>query len=55
MQEAIDRGPHRTALWDEAIAHFKAEVDEKVRTGQAKIVAWDSIKDIPRNNSRSCQ
>ncbi len=47
MQEAIDRGPHRTALSDKAIAHFKAEVDEKVRTGQAKIVAWDSIKDNP--------
>jgi len=47
MQAAIERGPHRSALSDEAIAHFKAEVDEKVRTGQAKLVAWDSIKDNP--------
>jgi hypothetical protein len=47
MQAAIKRGPHRSALSDEAITHFKAEVDEKVRTGQAKIVAWDSIMDNP--------
>ena len=47
MQAAIERGPHRSALSDEAIARFKAEVDEKVRTGQAKLVAWDSIKDNP--------
>ena len=47
MQAAIERGPHRSALSDEAIAHFKAEVDEKVRIGQAKLVAWDSIKDNP--------
>jgi hypothetical protein len=47
MQAAIERGPHCSALLDEAIAHFKAEVDEKVRTGQAKLVAWDAIKDNP--------
>ena len=47
MQEAIDRGPHRTALSEEAIAHFKAEVDNKVLQGQAKVIAWDSIKDNP--------
>jgi hypothetical protein len=47
MQAAIKRGPHRSALSDEAIAHFKAEVDKKVRIGQAKLVAWDSIKDNP--------
>ena len=47
MQAAIERGPHCSALSDEAIAHFKAEVDKKVRTGQAKLVAWDSIKDNP--------
>ena len=32
---------------DEAIAHFKAEVEEKVKMGQSKLVAWDSIKDNP--------
>ncbi len=47
MQEAVDRGPHCLAMSDEAIAHFKAEVKEKVKIGQAKLVAWDSIKDNP--------
>ena len=46
-QAAIERGLYRSALSDEAIAHFKAEVDERVRTGQAKLVAWDSITDNP--------
>ncbi len=47
MQQAVDRGPHRSAMSDEAIAHFKAEVKEKVKMGQTKLVAWDSIKDNP--------
>jgi hypothetical protein len=47
MQEVVDGGPHRSALTDEAIAHFKGEVEEKVRIGQAIFVAWDSIKDNP--------
>ena len=40
MQAAIDRGPHTAAL-----AHFVAEVEEKVRLGQARVV--DSIKHNP--------
>jgi hypothetical protein len=47
MQAAVDRGPHRSALTDDAIAHFRAEVDEKIKSGQAKLGAWDSIKDNP--------
>ncbi len=47
MQEAVDRGPHRSAMSKEAIAHFKAEVEEKVTAGQAKLVAWESLKDDP--------
>ena len=47
MQAVVDRGPHRSALTDDATAHFRAEVDEKVKIGQAKLVAWDSIKDNP--------
>ena len=39
MQSAIERAPHRSALSDEAIAHFKAEVGDKVHSGQAKLVA----------------
>ena len=31
----------------DAIAHFAAEVAEKVKSGQAKLVAWESIKDNP--------
>ena len=45
MQAAVDRGPHWLALTDNAIAHFRAEVDEKVKSGQAKLMAWDSIRD----------
>ena len=40
-------GGHRSALSDEAITHFGAEVAEKVKSGQAKLVAWESIKDNP--------
>jgi hypothetical protein len=47
MMEAKLRGPHRSVLSNKANAHFKAEVDEKVKTDQAKLVAWDSIKDDP--------
>ena len=47
MQAEVDRGPHWSALTDGAIAHFRNEVDEKVKSGQAKLVAWDSIKDNP--------
>jgi len=31
MQAAVDRGHNRSALTDDAIAHFRAEVDEKVK------------------------
>jgi hypothetical protein len=47
MQEAVDQGPHQSALSDEAIAHFRAEVDDKIKSGQARLVARESIKDDP--------
>ncbi len=47
MQEAVDHGPHCSAMSDDAIVHFEAEVAEKVKSGQAKLVAWMSIKDNP--------
>ena len=53
MQAAVDRGPHRSALTDGAIAHFRAEVDEKVKSGQAKLVAWDSIKPSSHSSIRT--
>ena len=47
MWEAVTRGPHSSAQSPEAIAHFKAKAAEKVRTNQARLVLWDSIKDNP--------
>jgi hypothetical protein len=47
MQAAVDRAPHCLALSDDIIAHFRAEVDEKVKSGQAKLVMWDSTKENP--------
>jgi hypothetical protein len=47
MWEAIERGPHRSALSSEALDHFAAEAIEKVNAGQSRIVEWDSIKDNP--------
>ncbi len=38
MWEAVTRGPHSSARSPEAIAHFKAEAAEKVRTNQARLV-----------------
>ncbi len=47
MQAAVDWGPNCLAPSDDAIAHFRAEVDEKVKSRQAKLMAWDSTKDNP--------
>jgi hypothetical protein len=47
MWAAVARGPHQSALTPEALNHFAAEAIEKVRTNQARIVAWDDIKDNP--------
>jgi hypothetical protein len=38
IQAAIDRGPHKSALEPEAIAHFAEEVADKVKKGQARVV-----------------
>ena len=47
MQEAIDRGPHQSALEPAALEHFRLEIKEKVEAGQARVVEWDTIKDNP--------
>jgi hypothetical protein len=44
IQLAINRGPHKSALEPEALAHFAAEVRDKVKKGQARVVCWDDIK-----------
>ena len=45
--EAVERGPHVSALSAEALEHFREEAQENVATGQAIIVEWDKIKDNP--------
>ena len=47
MWEAVERGPHRSAMSPDALEHFAAEVGEKLRTKQARLVPWDEIKDDP--------
>ncbi len=38
IQAAINRGPHKSALEPDAIAHFTTEVRNKVDKGQAQVV-----------------
>jgi hypothetical protein len=47
MWAAVERGPHVSALQQEAIDQLKGEIAEKVRVGQCRVVEWDSIKDNP--------
>ena len=47
MEEAVRRGPHESALTPEALEHFANEAKEKVKKGQAVLIAWDDIKDDP--------
>jgi hypothetical protein len=47
MQVAIDRGPHVSALFPEAIKQLQVEVKDKVKKGQARVVLWDDIKNDP--------
>jgi hypothetical protein len=46
MQEAIDRGPHISALVPEMMAQLAEEIDEK-RIGQCRVFLWVDIKDNP--------
>jgi hypothetical protein len=45
--EAVERGPHASALSAEALEHFKHKAAKKVAMGQSKIMEWDTIKDDP--------
>jgi hypothetical protein len=47
MWAAVACGPHQSALASAALEHFAAAATKKVRTNQARIVAWDDIKDDP--------
>ena len=39
------RGPHKSALSEEAIAHFAAEAKEKVAPNQTRLVCYENFKD----------
>ena len=47
MEAAIARGPHKSALSPEAMAHFASEVAEKVKAGQARTIRWEDIRHDP--------
>ena len=47
MTAAVERGPHKSALTEEAILHFETEVAQKVAAGQAKVLLWLDIRDNP--------
>ena len=46
IHAAVMRGPHESALSDEAIAHFAAEAKEKVANKRARLLFYDDVKDI---------
>ena len=47
MEAAVQRGPHASALVEDAAEQLWLEVEEKVRKGQARLVTWDDIKHDP--------
>ncbi len=47
MWEVVEWGPHRLARLPEALKHFAEEIKEKLQTKQARLIAWDDIKDNP--------
>ncbi len=47
INKAIERGPHQSALSPEVIQHFAEEIKEKIRTNQAQVIEWNTIKDNP--------
>jgi len=47
IQEAIDRGPHMSALDTLAMEQLTTEVVAKEKKGQCKVVIWDLIKHDP--------
>jgi hypothetical protein len=47
MQEAIDRGPHASAMDPLAMEQQIKEATDKEKKGQCEIILWDDIKDAP--------
>jgi hypothetical protein len=55
MQAAVERGPHWLALTDNAIAHFRAEVDKKVKLGRPSSWHGTPSRTTRRRNSKYLQ
>ena len=47
LEAAIERGPHISAMDPDAMKQLNAEVAEKVKRGQVRVVNWDDIKSNP--------
>ena len=47
MEEAIDRGTHKTALDPLAIEQLAQELEAKIKKKQCKVVLWEDIKHNP--------
>ena len=47
MQEAIEQGPHESALDPLAMEQLEREVEDKVKKNQCRVVLWDDIKENP--------
>ena len=48
IRAALMRGPHESALAEEAISHFAAEAKEKVASNQARLLCYEHFKgDFP--------
>ena len=44
IHAAVMRGPHESALVEEAISHFDAEAKEKLASNQARLACYEKIK-----------
>ena len=47
MEEAINRGPHVSALQPVEMKIIAEEVAAKEKKGKCKVFLWDNIKDNP--------
>ena len=47
MHAAVNRGNHESARMPDAIEAYQEEIQEKISSGQARVVLWDDIKDNP--------
>jgi hypothetical protein len=47
MEEAIRRGPHALALLPAAMEQLARELEDKIKSKQARVLAWDDIRDLP--------